>query len=330
MHCHILPLVIECLSNNRKSLHSCIQVSRVWCRAAIPVLWSNPFRCVDKDNIPEIIFIYLGSLEKSEKEKFLSKIPANKKYLFNTPTFDYVKFLKHFNYWMLVSSIKEAARNLDELDKVKLLYTSPDSTTQLFYFNDNPPLEGILKSYVMKLIYDRSKRLNYFTFADYYGIGHFLEEKDYNQFKRIRNGYFLKSIKKLSFWIDDRSFYKVFSWIPDFCPNVKHLKFRLTAISDSDSNTITKALSKFKDLRTFKLKVNHRRLKKMPSIANHIHSLTTIVLRNCDLKNGNFIQEIAQFMGDYCKEIVEWAKSISPQLYDDINDNLEEDKEAAA
>ncbi|KAF0562009.1 hypothetical protein F8M41_014600 [Gigaspora margarita] len=265
MHFHILPLVIECLSKDKSSLRSCIQVNRLWCRAAIPVLWSDPFRYVteDKENFPEIIFIYLGSLEKTEKQIFLSKIPDDKKSLFKTPTFDYVKFLKHFNFWMVVSSIKEAARTLNNLKEINIVYTSPDANTQLFYFNDDPPLEGTIKTHILNLIYDRSLRLDQLTIADHYGLGHFLQEKDYNQFKRVRNGNFLKSIKKLSFCIDYSSFYKIFSWMPDHCPNVAKL-----------------------------------------------------------LINANFpMLKSVELWGDYCDEIVNWGKSISPQFYDDPEDD---------
>ncbi|CAG8557321.1 4689_t:CDS:2 [Gigaspora rosea] len=347
MHFHLLPFVIECLSKDKSSLHSCIQVNRLWCRTAIPVLWSDPFRYVteDKENFPEIIFIYLGSLEKSAKQKFLSKIPDDKKSLFKTPTFDYVKFLKHFNYWMVVGTIKEAARTLN---------------FQLFYFNDDNPLEGTIKTHILNLIYVRSLRLDQLTIADHYGLGHFLGEKDYKPFKRVRNGNFLKQIKKLSFCINYPSLYKIFSWMPDHCPNVKHLKFRLKTFHDSDSSTITNVLSKFNDIRTFKLRIHYRGYKDeeiLPSIANNIHSLTTIVFCNCNLKNNkNLIQEITQCKGlielkfllctgltidkanllinanfpmlksvelwgdDYCDEIVNWGKSISPQFYDDPED----------
>ncbi|CAG8518993.1 25374_t:CDS:2 [Racocetra persica] len=356
MHCHILPLVIEFLSKDKKSLHACLQVNRLWCQAAVPVLWSDPFRHVNdhKENFPEVIFIYLGSLEKSAKQKILSKIPADKKSHFKTPTFEYVKFLKHFNYWMFVSSIKEAARMLNNLEEVNVVYTSPDSKTQFLYFNDKPPLEGVLHTHVLNLIFNRSKRVNYFTISDHFGLGHILEADDYNQFGHALDGDFLEPIKKLSFCTDYGSLYKVFSWIPDFCPNVKHLKFRLKTIRDSDAKTITDVLSKFKDLRTFKLKVYYRgqqQEENLPSIANHIHSLTTIVIRHCNFKKNNLIQEIVQckglvelkillckgltvdkanllinadfpmleiveLWGDYCKEVVNWAKSISPQFYD--------------
>ncbi|CAG8759373.1 20206_t:CDS:2 [Racocetra persica] len=354
MHCHILPLVIDYLSKDQKSLYACIQVNRLWCRAAVPVLWSDPFRYTtdDKEHYPEVIFIYLGSLERNAKQKFLSQLPADKKSLFKTPTFDYVKFLKHFNYWMLVNSIKEAARNLENLEEVHIIYTSPDSRTQLFYFNDNPPLEGILHAHVLNLIYNRSKRVNYLTIADHFGCGHFLEPKDYKQFSHVRDGNFLEPIKTINFCVDFGSLYKVFSWIPGSCPNV----LRLRTIDDTDAKIITKVLSKFKDLRTFKLKVLYRhdqQEEKLPSIANHIHSLTTIVIRHCNFKkNNNLIQEIAQckglvelkillcsgltvdkakllinadfpmleiveLWGNYCKEVVNWAKNISPQFYDD-------------
>ncbi|RIB23097.1 hypothetical protein C2G38_2073728 [Gigaspora rosea] len=248
---------------------------------------------------------------------------------------------------MVVSSIKEAASTLDNFQPI--------------YFVDDPPLERTIKTHILNLIYIRSLRLNQLTIADNYGFGHFLEEKDYNQFKRVRNGNFLKQIKKLSFCMNYYSLYryKIFSWMPDHCPNVKHLKFRLKTFYDSYSSIITNVLSKFNDIRTFKLRIHYRGYEDeeiLPSIANNFHSLTTIVIRNCNLKNNkNFIQEITQckglielkfllctgltidmakllinanfpmlksvkLWGDYCDEIVNWGKSISPQFYDDPED----------
>ncbi|RIB14154.1 hypothetical protein C2G38_2040427 [Gigaspora rosea] len=296
MHFHILPFVIECLSKDKSSLRSCIQVNRLWCRAAIPVLWSDPFRYVteDKETFPEIIFIYLGSLEKSAKQIFLSKFPDDIKSLFKTPTFDYVKFLKHFNYW-----------------------------TVLFYFNDDPPLERTIKTHILNLICDRSLRLDQLTVSDHYGLGHFLQENDYKQFKRVRNGNFLKQIKKLSFYIDYASFYKIFSWMPDHCPNVKHLKFRLKTFDDSDSSIITNVLSKFNDIRTFKFRIYYREITQCKGLIELKFLLCTGLTIDMAklLINANFpMLKSVELWGDYCDEIVNWGKSISPQFYVDPED----------
>src|SRR6185437_15655771 len=57
----------------------------------------------------------------------------------------------------------------------------------------------------------------------------------------------------------------------------------------------------FLNLIHFKFKVHYRSYEyeeKLPSIANHIHSLTSIVIRNCDTKEiNNFIQEITKCKG---------------------------------
>src|SRR3990170_4020759 len=40
----IVLKVVEFLEDDTKTLHSCILVSREWCKIAIPILWSNTFR----------------------------------------------------------------------------------------------------------------------------------------------------------------------------------------------------------------------------------------------------------------------------------------------
>ncbi|CAG8505336.1 8836_t:CDS:1 [Funneliformis mosseae] len=92
----ILDEIFRCLSDDRTSLHSCILVSRLWCRLAIPILWSNPFM---KPNYYGYFAVrtYICCLDESEKSLLRQqqiRIPTHP----SPPLFDYPSFLLTFIY----------------------------------------------------------------------------------------------------------------------------------------------------------------------------------------------------------------------------------------
>jgi len=87
------------------NLFNCVLVNRYWCRAAIPVLWSDPFRFFDyKKSLDGLISIYMACLTKKERRSLKKQgieVPLKVK----SPSFDYISFLKNLNYYGLISSL---------------------------------------------------------------------------------------------------------------------------------------------------------------------------------------------------------------------------------
>src|SRR5947209_7797883 len=67
----IISPTLTYLRNDPYSLHSCMLVSRVWCKLAIPLLWTNPFNPYSSN--VQIVTIYLKFLDPLKKS-FLKKL----------------------------------------------------------------------------------------------------------------------------------------------------------------------------------------------------------------------------------------------------------------
>ncbi|CAJ0759832.1 23929_t:CDS:2 [Entrophospora sp. SA101] len=93
----ILPIV-SCLKNDPYSLHSCMLVSRSWCKLTVPFLWTDPFNPYSSNT--QIISTYMNSLSSSHKS-FLKKIYPMEKLEIDKPPpiFNYTNYLKSGEYF---------------------------------------------------------------------------------------------------------------------------------------------------------------------------------------------------------------------------------------
>ncbi|CAG8468309.1 11106_t:CDS:1 [Acaulospora colombiana] len=97
------PLTLDCfeeiiayLIDDPGTLYSCLLVNRLWCRIAIPLLWSRPFEYHGFGKpAADIIQTYISCLPEGEKQilidEGLLKLPP-----LHNPLFDYPKYLKSF------------------------------------------------------------------------------------------------------------------------------------------------------------------------------------------------------------------------------------------
>ncbi|CAG8466732.1 14731_t:CDS:2 [Dentiscutata erythropus] len=94
-------------------LYPCALVNRSWCKASMPILWSDPwairnYRGSDSDlerRRELLINAYISNLPQNSKDS-LSKIQRNIKATQKTSAFDYASFLKHLNLKFFGHSIK--------------------------------------------------------------------------------------------------------------------------------------------------------------------------------------------------------------------------------
>ncbi|CAG8506397.1 9802_t:CDS:2 [Acaulospora morrowiae] len=96
------PLTLDCfeeiigyLIDDPGSLYSCLLVNRLWCRIAIPLLWSHPFEhYAFGESAADIIQIYISCLPEDERQFLIDeglKLPPP-----SSPLFDYPKYLQSF------------------------------------------------------------------------------------------------------------------------------------------------------------------------------------------------------------------------------------------
>jgi hypothetical protein len=98
-----LRLIVKEFKNNE--LYSCILVNKFWCRTAIQVLWSNPFRFRLKNPL-KLYLIILSFIPCIIKEKLINMsfdIPC----LHETkkPSFNYFRFCSHHMNECKINSI---------------------------------------------------------------------------------------------------------------------------------------------------------------------------------------------------------------------------------
>jgi hypothetical protein len=141
----LLSEIIQYFRNDFSTLHSCILVSRLWCRLTIPLLWENPFSIVSRKfyfsiEYHKIQFIdsYLVNLNDNDKIK-LNEFGMNHLSLSNT-LFNYPGFIKHLDTRLIgdciehwVAAVKKTERpkyssifikNTQNLNFTKFIYKS--------------------------------------------------------------------------------------------------------------------------------------------------------------------------------------------------------------
>src|SRR6266487_2005118 len=105
----VLFLVIEELSNDRKSLHSCLLVDRTWCEATIPILWKNPWKFCPIDSAKSILLSNVILLHLSEESR--ENLKKQKIDLFTEthqrPLFNYISFWRYLYLYHLESMMLE-------------------------------------------------------------------------------------------------------------------------------------------------------------------------------------------------------------------------------
>src|SRR5438045_5907014 len=100
--------ILKYLQTNRSTLFNCILVNRFWCKAAVPLLYANPFVITNKDIILTLILCF----DKSEILQLKNQLTLININIINIsddykPLFEYTKYLENFNYFKIHSVIFE-------------------------------------------------------------------------------------------------------------------------------------------------------------------------------------------------------------------------------
>ncbi|CAG8826807.1 31753_t:CDS:1, partial [Racocetra persica] len=66
----ILREIFEYHKDDPKTLHSLINVNRLWCCQAIPLLWRRPFEMAAQDRYHQIIGTYIMCLSDKALSRF--------------------------------------------------------------------------------------------------------------------------------------------------------------------------------------------------------------------------------------------------------------------
>ena len=97
----VLFLVIEELSNDRKSLHSCLLVDRTWCEITIPLLWKNPWKFCALNSAESILLFNVILSHLSEKSRENLKQFDLFAVAHQQPLFNYIRFCRYLDLYNL-------------------------------------------------------------------------------------------------------------------------------------------------------------------------------------------------------------------------------------
>ncbi|RHZ54327.1 hypothetical protein Glove_428g75 [Diversispora epigaea] len=103
----LLTPIIHFLETDYSSLHTCVLVNRDWCRIATPLLWRYPFLDSLNNGQYRLIPVYLGCLDLGTKEWVNELTPNFPPHALKPPLFNYVKYLRRFDYYSLFHAVQK-------------------------------------------------------------------------------------------------------------------------------------------------------------------------------------------------------------------------------
>ncbi|PKK64828.1 hypothetical protein RhiirC2_786967 [Rhizophagus irregularis] len=150
-----LKKIFECLDDNKVALHSCLLVSRLWCRVSVEILWRNIWDTVlqlyQLDALSKIFNTLIACLPNESKELLFNKgvfipTPTSKFPLFNYPSF--CKVLSILDLMIIDDEFKKITTNHESFillrernyliaqEMLKMFMKEIPSLKKLVYYSD--------------------------------------------------------------------------------------------------------------------------------------------------------------------------------------------------
>lgn len=132
--------IFSYLKNDRKTLFSCIRVNRLWCRLAIPILWSSPFKYYSQKYTYKIINTYITCL--NIQDKVILKNMGLKNCLINMKSlFYYPRFLEGFSIDNYTLGLKKWVKENFQNENLLRAQQTIDKMMMDLIFNENCSLK---------------------------------------------------------------------------------------------------------------------------------------------------------------------------------------------
>src|ERR1044072_4119812 len=91
----VLYLIFKELQYDKKSVHSCLTVNRIWCEIIVPILWKNPWNYLKKEREASLLSVIVSHLPDESKNSLRCQGIHCFSYL--KPLFNYIRFCTHLN-----------------------------------------------------------------------------------------------------------------------------------------------------------------------------------------------------------------------------------------
>src|SRR5437868_11816141 len=94
----LLFLIFEEFQNDRKSLHPCLLVNKTLCEIIIPILWKNPWKCLDDKKKESQLNVIVSHLSNEIKENLKNQgINLFSGFVQQKPSFNYISYCRYLN-----------------------------------------------------------------------------------------------------------------------------------------------------------------------------------------------------------------------------------------
>src|SRR6266542_2015925 len=94
----VLSLIFGELTNDKKSLYSCLLISRTWCVTSVPILWKNPGRTLLTKKAESKLFnVLLLHLPEESRNILKYQGISNKIITDQRPLFNYINFWRYLD-----------------------------------------------------------------------------------------------------------------------------------------------------------------------------------------------------------------------------------------
>jgi hypothetical protein len=140
----VIYLILKELKNDSQSIYSCLLVNRTWCKATVPILWSDPvnqFRIYPSVNVYNILLNVI-LLHLSEETRNNLKNQGIELFMetYQKPLFNYISFWKNLNLFFLENMLTFV------LDTDKKTSISIIRNEILKLFNMNTKFQSLVQS----------------------------------------------------------------------------------------------------------------------------------------------------------------------------------------
>ncbi|EXX62083.1 uncharacterized protein OCT59_009783 [Rhizophagus irregularis] len=278
----LLNEVIQYFHYDYKTLHSCILVNRLWCRLAIPLLWEDPFSIKLPKN-HHFIEIYLHNLSDDDKTRLNEYVIHNNLFPNTNTFFNYPKFIQRLNTHNVYYSIKKWASTIEEEHSSYSPSQIPNFTKLIF------------KSLFLIFIKNEVNLHSFKVMVDYEEFEYF----DAAVELILQNPNFVHNIKNLTLEFDEitDNVRKFLGFLSSNCNSISSFYF-IFSFKYHEYPKIEENLSQMiKFQENLKKILFHHSIPPLYLLlslknSNCSNTLNTIIFRNTNFKNINFLSEV--------------------------------------
>ena len=113
----VLYLIFKKLQNDKKTLFSCLTVNKTWCEIIIPILWRDPWKCLEGKESLVLLKVIISHLSDESRDNLKGQGVDFLINPYQRPLFDYISFCRHLN----LNNLNEMFNVIEHLDAFSII-----------------------------------------------------------------------------------------------------------------------------------------------------------------------------------------------------------------